>query len=484
MTNPATITTCLRYDYNAREAARVCAKNLRLSLLILGLMLLFQAPARAEVRAVTANPAEDCSTMMNIGWHADLDDTDCNLVYTQKPDAAWAQATTVAGKSERSEIFDGIDSKKPDWTDWKEEAKFLNYGVTLTGLKPDTEYMYKITGGDGTGGDAVRYFKTAGASEFSFLWFSDIHVYTPIPSRAKNFNKVYKAAIEIDPSVDFTFSTGDVVAWGGSYSFWVSLFEQPFASDYMFADVIGNHDWMKRRDGGNSEFFAVAHNNPRNGYAGQEGVSYWFIYGDVLFITFDNQALKVSPEAEATAKDWAANVINEQKGNYSRIFIAMHYPWFDGRNGRTSWYARWKDFCDEHNVTLAMSGHNHVYQRTHPLRNDQVVADGQGTVYMVAPSTDGERGVKAGPLEMNADKLAFTYSSQVLTNKTEVRTIGCVLVDVTPDSIKTRLVYIDDKDQAHVADEHTIATQPSNAPKPGPSSEKPAAPKPAPGAAM
>lgn len=429
-------------------------QNQILSLLLPVLVCTSQPAAMAEVRSLIANPAEDCSTQMNIGWQADLGETSCSLVYTQKQDASWAHATTVAGKSQRSEVFDGIDSKTPDNKDWKEEAKFLDYGVTLTGLKPDTEYMYKVSCGDAST-TAVRYFKTAGAREFSFLWFSDVHAYTPLPDRVKSLNSVVEAAIMLDPSVDFVFSTGDVTAWGGSYSFWKNLFEQPFAQNYMFADVIGNHDWMKRRDGGSSEFFAVAHNNPTNGYAGQEGVCYWFIYGDVLFITFNNEQMKTSPEAEAAAKTWAASVIEKQKGRYKRIIIAEHYQWFEGRNGRSSWYNHWKEFCDEHHVTLALSGNNHVYERTNTLCDDQVVSDGLGTVYMEAPSSDGERGVEAGPLTINADKLAFTWSSHTHSNETAVKTTGCVLVDVGPKSIKTRLVYIDDNNQAQVADEHT-----------------------------
>ena len=465
----------LRSGHTERGALGVSKpmQNQILSLLVSSLVLMGGAPSRAEVRAITANPAEDCSTQMNIGWHADVSETSCSLTYTEKQDAGWAHAKSVAGVSRPSEVFDGIDSKTPDGKDWKEEAKFLDYGVTLTGLKPDTEYMYKVAVDDTVSTIPARYFKTAGASEFSFLWLSDVHVYTPLPRRENQLNTVFDAAIKIEPSVDFVFSTGDVVAWGGSYSFWKKLFEQPFASKYMFADVIGNHDWMKRRDGGNSEFFAVAHNNPTNGYAGQEGVSYWFIYGDVLFLTFNTEAIKAGPEAEAEAKAWAAGVIEKQKGKYKRIVIAEHYNWFDGRNGKASWYEHWKDFCDEHHVTLALSGHNHVYQRTHSLWDDQVVGDGLGTVFMVAPSSDGERGVKAGPLTMNAEKLAFTYSSQLESSDNQVRTIGCVLVDVGPSSIKTRLVYLDDNKQEQVADQHTLETQPSGAPRPGLPNKRP-----------
>ncbi len=409
--------------------------------------------ADADVYSIVANPAEDCSTHMNIGWQADLDETNSRIIYTAKSDTSWTHTSTAQGKFERSDIFDGNNSKKPTGEDWKEEAKFLDYGVTLSGLTPDTEYMYKVTGK--TNESTVHYFKTAGAKEFTFVWISDIHTYTPIPSRVKNANAVMEAAMKIEPKADFVFSTGDIVAWGGSYSFWRYLFDQPFAKDYMFATVIGNHDWMRRTGGGgSSDFFRVALNNPTNGYAGQEGVCYWFIYGDVLFLTFNNELMKRGPSEEEAAKTWAAGVIEKQKGKYQKIFIAEHYQWFDARNGRSSWYDHWKDFCDKYNVTLALSGNNHVYERTVPLRADKVVADGQGTVYMEAPSSDGERGVEAGKLTMNTDKLAFTYSSHEHSNKTEVKTIGCVLVRVSPKAITTKLVYLDENHAAQVADEH------------------------------
>src|SRR5690606_29521234 len=125
--------------------------------LVPAIFLLGQAPARAEIRAVTANPGEDCSTQMNIGWHADLTETSTSVVYTPKQDAAWAQAKEVPGKAKRSEVFDGVLSKTPDGKDWNEEAKFLDYGATLSGLTPDTDYMYKVVGAGGAGTSDVRY---------------------------------------------------------------------------------------------------------------------------------------------------------------------------------------------------------------------------------------------------------------------------------------------------------------------------------------
>ena len=383
---------------------------LPLSAAILALGFGAQAAA-ASVYSIVTNPGEDSSTQMNIGWHADIGYTNCFVTYTKKSDTAWAHAADVEGTYEYCDIFDGVYSKTASGADVSEDAVFLDCGATLTGLEPDTEYMYKVCAGDGVY-SAVHYFKTAGAAEFSFLWIGDFHAYPPLSGRLSNAVKVLNAALAIDPGVDFIFSTGDVLAWGGSYSFWRTLYEQDFIKNYMFANVLGNHDAMTRTGSTSSDYFRIANNFPRNGYAGQEGVCYWFIYGNVLFITLNNEAMSRQPRRTDGGKglggrsDQAA-----ERASTTTSSLCEHYQWFDGRAGKTSWYANWKDFCDEYGVALALSGNNHIYERSHPLYHDQVVADGKGTVYMEVPSSDGDRGVEAGTLTQNTEKLAYTYSS-------------------------------------------------------------------------
>ena len=410
--------------------------------------------------SIVTNPGEDASTQMNIGWHADVGCTNCFVAYTKKSDAAWEHAAKAEGKYERCDLFNGIYSKTASGADCYEDAVFLDYGVTLAGLERDTEYMYKVCAGSSAGSEP-HYFKTAGAAEFSFVWIGDFHCYPPLPNRLNNAVKVLNAALAADTNVSFIFSTGDVVAWGGSYSFWKTLYDQDFIRHYMFANVLGNHDAMTRKAATRPDFFRVANHFPRNGYAGQEGVCYWFLYNDVMFITLNNEVMAKNPAAQEAAKSWAAQVVDRLKGKYRFIFLGEHYQWFNGKNGSTSWYANWKDFCDEHGVALALSGNNHVYERTHPLCHDQVVPDGKGTVYMEVPSSDGERGVEAGTLTQNTDKLACTWSSHARSGNGEVKTIGCVLVKVNAETIATRLVYIDETKAVHVADDHAARALPA-----------------------
>ncbi|HOX55714.1 MAG TPA: metallophosphoesterase family protein [Candidatus Paceibacterota bacterium] len=448
-----------------RNCGRVFAGLLKvaacLNLCVATPALSLGAPAIAgSVYSIVTNPGEDAATQMNIGWHADLGATNCFVTYAKKSDTNWAHAATVNGTCERCDIFNGVYSKTGSGADFNEDAVFLDYGAMLTGLERDTEYMYKI-GIEGGVSSPVHYFKTAGAAEFSFLWIGDFHAYPPLSGRLNNAVKVIDAALANDPGVDFIFSTGDVVAWGGSYSFWRLLYEQDFIKNYMFANVLGNHDAMTRTGSTSSAYFKVANNFPGNGYPGQEGVCYWFTYGNVLFITLNNEVMSNRPSEQTIARNWAADVIRRLKGKYRHIFLCEHYQWFDGRAGKTSWYANWKDFCDEYGIALALAGNNHVYQRTHPLYQDKVVADGKGTVYMVVPSSDGDRGVKAGTLTYNAEKLAFTYSRQASSSNAQVKTIGCVLVKVHAEGITTRLVYLDEDAAVHVADEHTTLALPA-----------------------
>jgi hypothetical protein len=177
----------------------------------------------------------------------------------------------------------------------------------------------------------------------------------------------------------------------------------------------------------NKEFFRNTNNNPLNGYDSQEGVCYYFIYGDVLFIMLNNQVMH-SDEGLATAQEWVKKVIkkNQRKTRFTVVF--EHYPWFLGGNGKTFQYARWSKFFDENGVDLAVSAHNHIYLRTDALYNDQETDGNSGTVYLQTPSTDNERGESINEWKYNKDKIKIRWNEGA-------KTMGAILLKANSDQL-------------------------------------------------
>lgn len=367
----------------------------------------------SDAYMIITNPGEDTSTQMNISWHMDQTSTNGKLIYTTKDDINWANAKTVNGTYKTINHF--------------KDRTVLQYNVNLKNLEKDTEYMYKV--GQVSFSD-IHYFKTAGAEAFSFVWAGDWHSYNKLPNRTENATKMISKAIEKDPSVDFMLATGDIVAYGSDYLSWQTLYEQEQYKNYMWVNSIGNHDIINN-DGGNNteEYFASVSNFPKNGYEGQVGKSYYFKYGDSLFIVLNTENT-VDFNARNAAQKWASNVISNNPSKF--VFVALHYQWFSGVTGSNSQYNNWRLFFDNNNVDLAMAGNNHVYVRTHRLFNGEV-NDSKGTVYMQTPSTDNDRGQEMNPTYSNQDKIVTRWTEGVYT-------MGAIIVNVTKDKINTKLI--------------------------------------------
>ncbi len=414
-------------------------KKIYLSLITLILVCTLSIFVNIKINASTpdaymivANPGEDSSIEMNIGWHTDLKNTESYVIYTTKDDTDWSEQIKVKGTYKKVDVFNGISSKDPNGKDIKEDAIFLDYNVTLTNLIPNTEYMYKV-------GQNIlsepQYFKTAGSNNFSFAWISDFHAYDPLPARLNNAMKMLETLDKYNNGFDFVFSTGDEIAWGGSYSHWIDIFEQKYHKNYMWASVIGNHDYMDRTSTKSSnEFFKTVYSYPTNGYEGEEGVCYYFKYSNVLFITMNNETQK-NAAAIKKAQDWFEDVVTKNPSQY--IVVAQHYQWFEGITGKfneSSGYGRWKELFDKYQVDLAMAGNNHIYVRSKLLYQDKVSKDyNYGTTYIQASSSDNERGQTLKDLSYNKDVIEYRFSEGG-------KTVSGIVVNVTEEGIKIELV--------------------------------------------
>lgn len=383
-----------------------------------------------DVYTVIANPGENASKSIRINWHSDLDDKPVFCFYTECGDTNWSKAKKAIAKQELCTAFDSIYSKTPTNENFYETARFNRNTVEISALKPNTKYMYRI--GTNANNGEIRYFKTAPENG---IWtaaiISDFHAYTPLPQRvtsAMNMIKTLEKCNNAD--FDMVLNMGDIIAWGGSYSFWRDLYTNEPFKKYIWAGVNGNHDNMDRTyKKSSNKFFHYANNNPENGYEGETGVCYYFTYGETLFIALNNESMR-KDEGLKVAQDWVKGVI---KSNPSKFIVVMeHYEWFHGTDGRNSQYTRWKELFDEYGVDLAIAGNNHVYARTNALYNDKETNGNKGTVYVQTPSSDNERGQNLKEWVYNKDFIKYRWCEGH-------KTVGGLTLKCTGDKLHLKL---------------------------------------------
>lgn len=397
-----------------------------------------------DAYTIIVNPAENAQNEVRINWHGDLDNALSFCIYTLCSDSLWEKTTYCQTSGETCTVFDSLYSKRANGEDFYENVQLLRFTVNLDELEPGTEYMYKV-GSDHNDMSEIHYFKTAPKTN---VWtagiISDFHAYPPIPNRQTVAMSMIETLEQANgKDLDFMLHIGDITAWGGSYSFWKELYSEPYFAKYMWAGVNGNHDNMSRGYAKQTnEYFRNVNNNPHNGYKGEEGVCYYFMYGNTLFIMLNNESI-ITDEGLEIAQQWVKDVIRANPAKF--VVVVQHYQWFYGTTGKTSQYARWQKLFDNEGVDLAISGNNHVYARTNALYKGKETDGSIGTVYVQTPSADNERGQELKEWVDNTDIIKFRWSEGANTvgamiMNADGKTLNLILYDRDGNEIDKVLV--------------------------------------------
>lgn len=421
--------------------------------------------ASTNIKMIVTNPGEIASTQMNVGFHAPLSYTNCYVQYTTVDDSSWAKAKTNKGTyksygaSSSSNPFYGKSAKNDSGSDITQSMTFLDYNVNLTGLTPDTQYMYRIY--DGSAYSDTYYFKTAAndGSNWSFLVTGDFHEYYKNYGvyRAAQATKAINAGISLAGQlgwkpVEHVVSVGDIVAWGVDYGQWQNVLNQPWIKNYSFANAIGNHDDMDRSSNSSSAYNSIVFNNPLNGYnSGNEmGTVFYYVYNNVLFIYVNY--LKASSSAQ---ESWAQSVVDKMKGSYKYITLVNHRPATNKYTGKSYSYFwdYWADFCDKNHVDLVLAGDHHVYMRSQPLYNGSMLSsysasNPNATVYIAADSSDGERGSSTDVTSSFSSSWVKSNYYRYYYNGSSTKDRTSIIINVAPDKMTTQFVYYEDSSSA------------------------------------
>jgi len=231
--------------------------------------------------------------------------------------------------------------------------------AVVTGLEPGRSYPYAIRlGRRSLAEDELRTNKPPG-EPFTFIVLGD---------SGRGSQEQYRLAhgmIALDP--DFVLHTGDVVYSAGQRENYRERFFEPYApllARVNFWPCLGNHD-VYEPDLGRPyhEVFELPENGPPEQPPER---NYWFDYADARIAVIDSN-VDAAALAEQTAP-WLENVLSQTSARWK--FVVFHHPPYtaghyppDQRIQNTL-----VPVFESTSVDVVFNGHDHMYQRTLPLR--------------------------------------------------------------------------------------------------------------------
>ncbi|WBW49666.1 S-layer homology domain-containing protein [Peptoniphilus equinus] len=239
--------------------------------------------------------------------------------------------------------------------------------VTFTGLKADTTYMYRFGNGDGPVSE-VKTFATGSDGAFSFFLAGDPQIGAgQLESDREGWGHTLDILNDLDPQASFLLSAGDQVNSNSNEAQYDAYINRDGFDGMTLAPVIGNHD------SGNfaySEHFAVP-NGQAEGQT-EAGSNYYYVYNNTLFIALNTNSHEFA-EHENTIKTAIAAT---QDQDIKWRVVTFHQPPYTVASHAfddyvESFRATLVPMLEKYDVDLVLNGHDHVYTRTHVMKNDE-----------------------------------------------------------------------------------------------------------------
>ena len=268
-------------------------------------------------------------------------------------------------------------------------AIFYPHEATMTGLKPDTEYVYRV-GNDDRGWSEERTFTTGTDSDtWNFLAMADaqIGVDAKIAEQSAAWNKAVNVATGEHPDSAFLMHLGDQAEGWGAPVKQLEEFTAPEAlQKYRLAVLKGNHETYAPDRHFQDTYFLP----------NEDGASanYFFNYNNVLFIGLDGNRSSAA-DIDAHAK-FVNDAIASNGADADWVMVGIHQaPFSQGTHYTDSDVVRLREQLtpklSEAGVDLVLSGHDHIYTRTHLMNGfDPVIPEGAAKSGDVLIPEDGE----------------------------------------------------------------------------------------------
>ena len=293
---------------------------------------------------------------------------------------------------------------------------YVSHKAQATNLMPGTIYSWRV-GFDGHWSDIAQFVtKDANQGDFSFVYMSDSHIQDA--EYIEQARQCAEAVVKNEADAKFCVFPGDFVDTGGPTNSewqWEQWFEGSMRSMLNKMAVVptdGNHDdspslnydYHFNTDWG---FANAAETKPQF-----HGITYSFVYGDVLFLVYSMQdwwraegtseAGMTSPYFTHDVRNWFLEQIDKYPNTKYRVTLC-HKNVFSGAGHHTDdesslIRAMMLPIFKECEIDLAIQGHDHCYEVIGPVNPDTktLISSAVSGVQTVAVNTNTNMTGKEG----------------------------------------------------------------------------------------
>lgn len=290
-----------------------------------------------------------------------------------------------------------------------------NRHATVTGLKENTAYSYRV-GGEGNWSAAYTFRTRDFEGDFDFLFLGDPQIGSSgdLAKDQAGWQDTLSVATRANPDAELLVSGGDQVESANTESQWNAFLAPDQLRQYPWAATIGNHDV-----GGKAyeQHFSTPNTDRSGAYysngdpaSNTSGGDYWYLYKDVLFIDLNSNSYSTTQGGggdEAHTK-YVTDVIQRHGSEAKWKVLVYHHSIYspashakDGDNKK-----RRVDFPTTFSslgVDVVLQGHDHSYSRSYLVKNGEkadkdeqpgaadVYPGPGGVLYVTANSASGSK---------------------------------------------------------------------------------------------
>ena len=264
---------------------------------------------------------------------------------------------------------------------------YYQFQADITGLQSGSTYSYRVTlNGQDIGSDPTQFhFTTPTPGKFSFLVFGDSGADSP-----EQHTLIQRMAAE--QGISKVIHVGDMAYMNGTFAqFEANYFalNAPLMSRLPFFATPGNHEY----ETADAAAFVAGHAMPASNVPTADlGRYYSFDWGDAHFTSIDSNLLS-NPAAAGRMLAWLDNDLSSSS-KYWKIVFLHHPPYPTGMHLSDPLCALVRQnvnpIVERNGVQLVLTGHEHGYERSWPVANDQrVQSSGQSTTYVITGGGGG-----------------------------------------------------------------------------------------------